>query len=216
MEARGLVKRKNGNIVPQPILKLFNLPIRDIILRYRTMLNGVLNYYTFVNNRPQLLKIHWILRVSLAKTLAAKLKLGRVYKVYNRFTKDIAYRIVKKNGKVVVLDFKCPPLPKNLMDFQGTSVYKNPLSVLDWKYETINSFNFVCANCAAEQDVEMHHVKHLKTLNVNLSPFDKMLASINRKQVPLCHSCHVSVHKGEYMGMSLKHYNVEKWQGEAK
>jgi hypothetical protein len=36
----------------------------------------------------------------------------------------------------------------------------------------------------------MHHVKHLKTLNVKLSPFDQMMARINRKQVPLCPPCH--------------------------
>jgi predicted HNH restriction endonuclease len=56
----------------------------------------------------------------------------------------------------------------------------------------------------------MHHVKHIKTINANLDAFSKMMAAINRKQVPLCHDCHVLVHNGKYDGMSLKHYKVVK------
>lgn len=52
----------------------------------------------------------------------------------------------------------------------------------------------------------MHHVKHLKTLNVKLKPFDKKMAMINRKQVPLCGQCHREVHRGFYEGKSLRYF----------
>jgi hypothetical protein len=61
-EGKGLITRvmtkENQIIIPQPMLSLVNLPIKDIMIRYRMILNGLLNYYSFVNNRPRLLKIY--------------------------------------------------------------------------------------------------------------------------------------------------------------
>lgn len=62
----------------------------------------------------------------------------------------------------------------------------------------------------------MHQLKHLKTLNVKLNAFEKMMARINRKQVPLCHVCHRKVHMGRYEGMSLKFFEHIEWWGEGK
>lgn len=35
------------------------------------------------------------------------------------------------------------------------------------------------------------------------------MAQINRKQIPVCHECHVLIHAGKYDGKSLKdlHFN---------
>ena len=38
----------------------------------------------------------------------------------------------------------------------------------------------------------------------------KMMARINRKQVPLCRPCHLKVHRGNYLGMSLQHFKYIK------
>src|SRR5258707_10174687 len=73
-----------------------------------------------------------------------------------------------------------------------------------------------CANCDSLERVEMHHIKHIKTINPRLSPFDKLMARINRKQVPLCRSCHLKVHLGTYVGLPLKHFYYIPFQGEAK
>ena len=62
-------------------------------MRYRTILNGSLNYYSFTNNKPSLILIYWILRKSLAKTLATKLKLKTARKVYLKFGINIKYRV---------------------------------------------------------------------------------------------------------------------------
>ena len=59
----------------------------------------------------------------------------------------------------------------------------------------------------------MHHVRHIKTINVKLNPFDKQMATINRKQVPLCFTCHNLVHAGKYDKLSLKYLsstNIKK------
>lgn len=36
---------------------LVGLPIKDMIIRYRTVLNGLLNYYSFADNKPQLASV---------------------------------------------------------------------------------------------------------------------------------------------------------------
>lgn len=124
-----------------------------------------------------------------------------------RFGKDITIKIRKRDGEIVYLDFKCPELVKSPMLFLGHAEFSDPLSVKDWKIATISAFGQPCANCGEEENIEMHHVKHIKTLNVKLEPFDKMLAKINRKQVPLCRACHNKVHNGKYQGMSIKFFH---------
>ena len=110
------------------------------------------------------------------------------------------------------------------MNFSGEPEI-DPLARKDWKVSTRTSLGQCCANCASTVNVEMHHLKHLKTMNTKLdscTPLPplppptvgergqggggKMMASINRKQVPLCKPCHIKVHKGDYLGMSLQHF----------
>jgi hypothetical protein len=62
----------------------------------------------------------------------------------------------------------------------------------------------------------MHHVRHIRTVNAKLDSFAKLMSKINRKQVPLCASCHLKVHNGEYAGMSLQHFHYIKWEGTPK
>jgi predicted HNH restriction endonuclease len=64
--------------------------------------------------------------------------------------------------------------------------------------------------------VEMHHIRHVKTINLRLSPFDQLLAKINRKQVPLCNDCHRKVHQGKYDGLSLKYLMTRTKQSKNK
>jgi len=62
-------------------------------------------------------------------------------------------------------------------------------------------FKSPCVLCG-ETPVEVHHVKHLRKVKTNdwLSNF---LVKINRKQIPLCKSCHSKVHRGDYSGNRL-------------
>jgi predicted HNH restriction endonuclease len=66
------------------------------------------------------------------------------------------------------------------------------------------------------RNIEMHHIKSIKTINPKLSKFDQLAARINRKQIPLCRGCHLKVHQGKYQGLSLKHFRYIKWKGTPK
>ncbi len=93
------------------------------------------------------------------------------------------------------------------MRFLGKANFKDPTLSLDYKISTINPLDQPCASCGSSVEIEMHHLKHIRTVNTKLDSFGKMMAKINRKQVPLCRKCHMDVHKGEYLGKSLKNYS---------
>jgi hypothetical protein len=51
----------------------------------------------------------------------------------------------------------------------------------------------------------MHHVRHIRKLSHKrvATGFNRVLRALNRKQIPVCTACHVSIHRGEYDGMKL-------------
>ena len=89
---------------------------------------------------------------------------------------------------------------------------EDPFSITNWQYRTSSLLDNSCWICGDDTSIEMHHIKHIKTINVKLSGFSKLMARMNRKQIPLCQSCHNKVHKGEYDGISLSslHKNLKK------
>jgi len=212
---KGYLEVKHGRWTPKPIPRLLILPIKDLILWYRVILNGFVNYYSFIDNKNDLKKIYWILKEGLRKSICQKCGIGpRTF--LKRFGENTVLKIKRKDGKIVTLDYVCPNLDPTPMLFYGKAQFKDPLSVKDWKISTVSALGQPCANCGTEKEVEMHHVKHIKTINVKLSSFDKMIARINRKQVPLCKQCHHRVHNGTYHGMSLKFFHHIKWWGTPK
>lgn len=215
LEQRGYLKITKEKWDPKSYNKIIPIPIRDMILKYRTILNGFLNYYRFVDNIKQLRKVYWILKESLRKTICRKLKIGK-RDFMKQFGTNITLKIRKRDGNTVTLDFPSPTLTRDRDGFNKTENLGDPLAERNWGISTISALGQSCANCASNVKVEMHHVKWLKTLNVKLKPFDKLMASINRKQVPLCNPCHQKVHKGEYQGISLRYFQHIKWEGEGK
>ena len=50
----------------------------------------------------------------------------------------------------------------------------------------------------------MHHVKHIRKSNRKHQGFSQIMSALNRKQIPVCQSCHKKIHKGVYDGISLR------------
>jgi group II intron reverse transcriptase/maturase len=203
----------NGPI-PKGIDNFVALPVKDLILRFRTILAGLLNFYSFSDNIYSLRYIYHILRFSLLRTICKKFDIG-IRECLRRYGPSVSLTIHKWNGKTVKLTFDCPPLRRSPMSFLGLSPEGDSLQV-KWKVSTLTALGQCCANCGDTLHIEMHHLKHLRTLNLKLDSFGKMMARINRKQVPLCKPCHRRVHQGTSAGMSLRHFNYIKWEGTPK
>jgi retron-type reverse transcriptase len=90
-----------------------------------------------------------------------------------------------------------------------TVTHKNFLDGINWvSMRSRASFDMPCALCGVSGQTEMHHIRHIiKTAYRDLTEenYLKMLALRNRKQIPVCHTCHIHViHKGNYQGPPLK------------
>lgn len=82
------------------------------------------------------------------------------------------------------------------------------LEAISWaSIRTQASFDLPCAICGSTTDIEMHHIRHVRKNSYNDIPsnltYMQVLNLRNRKQVPLCRSCHMDVHEGSYSGNSL-------------
>lgn len=86
----------------------------------------------------------------------------------------------------------------------------NFLNRIVWvNLRTHSSFDLPCALCGSSENINMHHIKAIRKSPLSAlpahKPYLKMMALRNRKQIPVCRSCHMNViHKGTYFGANLR------------
>lgn len=137
----------------------------------------------------------YVLQYSLAKTLARKERLT-VAKVFRKYGKHITF--TKPNGRVVCF-FNAP-----LIQVKKAKTKEEVDAVPNWgPRRTQTRLLDSCAICGNPERVEMHHVRHIRKRGEKVRGFRLYLASINRKQLPVCHACHRDIHRGKYDGESL-------------
>ena len=83
--------------------------------------------------------------------------------------------------------------------WQCSRTLKDPFTI----YANRSRLNKPCSICATTQEVEMHHIKHVRKKGYRYAGFSAEMALLNRKQIPLCRECHMAVHRGEYDGIRL-------------
>jgi len=204
LEQKGFLVGSSTKWEMKSIWKFLPLPMKDIILRYRSVYHGYSNFYSFVDNKKMFSKIYWILKISLRKTLSRKFNVSK-HRLTKKYGQHLNCNYQTSQGINKYINFQFPPLTRDPMAFKvGNIDFKDPLYAGLWNVRSINGLHEVCASCGTESGIEMHHLKHIKTINPRLNSFDKLLARINRKQVPLCNECHHKVHVGKYEGTSLR------------
>jgi group II intron reverse transcriptase/maturase len=167
----------------------------QIISLYNSVYRGYLNYYSFAMNKNQLISyLHFILKTSCAKLLAAKFTLKSQNRVYLEFGKDF-----KGKDKIgfIVADYGLTPwdfkIPSDIRSQQNKVSENGIINTLYAESISVASLeNLSCSKCGSKYRVEMHHVKYLKDLNPKLSKIDALMAKRRRKQIPLCRECHLS------------------------
>lgn len=118
LENKAFLKKKAEKLVPQVILEFTPLPIKELILRFRSILLGILNYYSFADNRHDLRQIHYLLKECLIRTIQHKEQTNRKT-LLKQYGNDIALNIKSIDGKTKTLSFACPPLHKQTMNFSN-------------------------------------------------------------------------------------------------
>jgi group II intron reverse transcriptase/maturase len=190
----------------QPTTKLgwIYLDADQIITLFNGINRGLQNYYRFADNFGRLSQIQYILQFSLAKTLAAKYKCS-VRQVFRRFGDPPTITIKAKDGK----RDRCITFSTN-SDWKkqrnGFQVGQEKVDQLQWSISlrTRSKLGMPCCICNSGTPVEMHHVRHIrKTGGKKPVGINAILQKLNRKQIPVCKTCHQKIHRGEYDGMSL-------------
>jgi hypothetical protein len=142
---------------------------------------GLMNYYTFVNNYTRVrARVLYLLKYSCALTLASKFRLGTLKKTFN----ELGYDFNKKGGA----QFNEELIPTSAPGFKLKGIIDyDPLSIIDLAYKayprTTSLLKNACKICGETNDIEIHHVKHLRKGAKNGDLIDKMMKNINRKIV---------------------------------
>lgn len=175
---------------------------------------GLHNYYSFVDNRSNLGRIQYILLHSAAKTLAHKHR-SSVKKIFKRYGgQNLTVTVKNKDSKVVrkiAFPYK-PSLTRQKFEFMTHSETVNDGGKLQTfiKLRTRSKLFSPCCICGETENIEMHHVKHIRKIGEKVKGFTLTMAKINRKQVPVCHACHVKIHNGKYDGLKLSQFALPK------
>lgn len=193
---------KNGFPTSKKVWTL--LDADQIINLYSSVNRGVLNYYRFVHNFASMGRIQYILRFSLAKTLAHKYRIS-MKAVFKKYGRNICLKWKTSDDKDRQIEFA------EVTDWsiRTNAFMVNPadLDQIGWQthLRTRSKLCFPCLICGGEDKVQMHHVRHIRKMgNKKPTGFTAVMRALNRKQVPVCEDCHRRVHRGEYDGLSLK------------
>ncbi len=201
------IKTKNGEDFAISKRSYVHLDPDEMVLRYSAFKAGLKNYYRPAMNIRFLGYVDYLMRLSLAKTLAHKYRtsMKAQFKMRGRSLKVIR----DVNGKVKVTQYWECSYARDLTGF--TTKPRNPDALHQRFFKrTSSKLGMNCCICGSNDRIQMHHVRHLrKGGKVVVRGFNRILADINRKQIPVCHECHVLIHAGKYDGKSLKdlHFN---------
>lgn len=181
---------------------------RDQILHlYSSVNRGIQNYYRFTDNWRHLGRIQYILEFSLAKTLAHKYQIS-VPKVFKRFGKGFPITIEGKGGKA---DREVRFYLNHDWTKQRDAFHSGKHTDIDLVHTWIamrsrSKLGKPCCTCGETMEqIVMHHVRHIRKLSHKreATGFNRILRAINRKQVPVCKTCHGKIHRGEYDDLKL-------------
>jgi hypothetical protein len=176
----------------------------QIVMLYNGIMRGIQNYYRFADNFKQLSRIQYILKFSLVKTLAAKYRCS-VGSIFKKFGKEITIPIKVKEGR----KDRSVSLYLNhdwTKQRDGFQIGNTQIDFLQWslRMRTRSKLGKACCVCNDPLHIEMHHVRHIrKTGKRKPTGFNAILQALNRKQLPVCTSCHKKIHRGEYDGLRL-------------
>ena len=213
----------DGNNKPISNKKMINQDIVDIVKTFQSTMRGIINYYRFVHNVQQLNHIYYVLFVSLCKTLAHKGKTRKrqIMKKYE-VGRKLVFRYGVNRQKELIVPFY-GGLNRDVKAFQIRKIFDDLDPIPKTRFVSTAALWLrigICGLCGNKGATEMHHVRHVRRQGQKYQGFDKVLNYINRKQIPLCHSCHQKVHSGQYDGINIedaakqfyKNLGFKKWK----
>ena len=199
---RGYCKRTDRNYYkPKHVGFLTAFSDQDIVKHYSAVWRGIKNYFSCSDYISPLNTIKYILKTSCVLTLSAKHRRS-------------AHETYRKHGHSIKISYTNPDNGKTKQTNldQSSNNEKKKFRINEdvdrmkiWlNLRSRSALDQNCKICNSEEQVEMHHVRHIRKIGSTIKGFHKVMASLNRKQIPVCKDCHGKIHKGEYDSIALK------------
>jgi len=193
--------KKNGN--PTRCGRLVNLPLNIILDIYKDVQMGILNYYALANNYGRLAaRVHYILKYSCVLTIASKMKLNTMRRVYRKYGRDLSIEIEGKKYNYPTPSYRRPKLRDKIRFYNDDLIEQLSRRIPRGRKDLVGP----CKLCGSSEMVQVHHVNALRKSGslVRKDFIGKMMSQMNRKQIPVCSKCHAQIHNGLYDGPSFR------------
>ena len=186
----------------------------SIVEQYQVEFRGVVNYYRRATNLGALNHLRWVMEMSLAKTLAGKLKIS-VPQVFKRYKTTIQ----TDNGprKVLMVKVDEPGKKPLVTHWGGVSLARdNTATLIDTQVPILNGRTELvqrlladtCELCGSTVKVQVHHIRAMKDLRkkgrAERPAWVEMMAQRRRKTLVVCASCHADIHAGRPLTQSAQ------------
>ena len=180
----------------------------SIVDRYQAEFRGVVEYYKLAVNVSHFGRLQWVMSQSLVKTLAAKHK-TTCRKIVRRYKSTLQTEHGERVCLKVEVEQGNGKRPK-VTQFGGIPLKRNRQAILVDQQPTRRRFERnelikrllaqECEVCGSTEDINVHHIRALRDLNVNgqgkKRPWVQIMAARRRKTLVVCHLCHVDIHAG--------------------
>ena len=207
LKLKGYAK-PNGN--PTRNGRFINYTLHEMISHYKVVERGILQFYCLANNYSRVAaRVHYILKYSCALTIASKMKLKTLKKVFKKYGRNL--EVKNDKGKITInyptADYTKPKKKPKIASFDFISV-KDLIQGLDKRSKRGRSdLTGPCSLCGSQKKIEIHHVKKLSKGSKQKDYLLTVMSRMNRKQIPICQKCHIKIHRGHYDGEALRKPN---------
>jgi group II intron reverse transcriptase/maturase len=186
----------------------------SIVAQYQAEFRGIAAYYQLAFNLHRLDRLKYVMQRSLVKTLARKYRV-RVSQIYRRYRTVLHTDHGPRRGLQVTVERGEGRKPL-VAQWGGVSLaHKTMVGSLDdhpkqvWnsgRSEVVKRLLAdTCEMCGSHDGIEVHHVRHLKDLNVRgraeRPVWVQQMAARRRKTLVVCRVCHENIH---YSGCSSR------------
>lgn len=181
----------------------------SIVAKYGSEYRGFLQYYALAKNRYWIDRLHWYMRISLLKTLAAKHRstVSNMARRYAAWCYDMG-RLLKCLEVTIEREGKRPLVAR----FGGLHTGTDPFAMIkdmsqDRDRTIIGTTEILqrlladeCELCGSRENVQVHHVRKLADLRVRgrkeVPHWKRVMSGRRRKTLVVCEACHDAIHAG--------------------
>jgi len=199
LRLKGFLNRKNQ---PTRCGRYINMDLWSIVKSYKLIERGVLNYYSMANNYGRLAaRVHYSLKYSCALTISSKMKLRTMRGAFKRYGKNLEIKVGDNSISYPNISFKRPR--KFIVRLNDNFSFESFFDSLVYRHKRhVENLTGPCIVCSSPNNIEVHHIRAFKDVSKK-DWLSTTMAKFARKQVPVCKSCYIKIHKGSYDGKRL-------------